>query len=234
MERKALITEIAKIYRKSGGEAKEYLCGARKLKETLGSGPTIVYCWFYSVPQKWIQVESKFFELLSLLNSFELETILTKSTRAMARTLKPMIFYNEISSQLKNFASAVHKEYSTWDNFADSLTHEEVFTMFDRLRKYKNIRLTFKNLSAMKIFVGTSDDLLILDTHVGRTLGLSKNEIDKCRIRKSDFKNLLEISDRITCALKTSGFDVTTVIWSLAIWFDKTKTLARELLPSKF
>jgi hypothetical protein len=54
---KEIVKEVAEIYSKNGAE--EYLRRARKLKELYGPSFTIVYCWFYSVPQKWTQVEPK-------------------------------------------------------------------------------------------------------------------------------------------------------------------------------
>lgn len=59
---KTIVKDVAEIYQESGDEAEEYLHKARMLKEEFGPGLAIVYCWFYSVPQKWTQVEPKIFE----------------------------------------------------------------------------------------------------------------------------------------------------------------------------
>ena len=48
----SIVKEVADIYRESGKEAEEYLRKARRLKERFGLGLAIIYCWFYSVPQK--------------------------------------------------------------------------------------------------------------------------------------------------------------------------------------
>ena len=53
----SIVKEVSQIYRESGVDAQEYLYKARKLKERFGSGLALVYCWFYSVPQKWTRVE---------------------------------------------------------------------------------------------------------------------------------------------------------------------------------
>lgn len=223
--------EVIKIYRESGKEAREYLRKARKLKEKFGSGLAVTYCWFYSVPQKWTQVEPKIFELAKKTNSFHLDTVLTIPKKNLAATLKPMIFRNEISSQLKNFCKAIKSEYSSWDNFADALKKESFFGIFGKLRKYKNIRLTFKNLAAMKIFVGMDNDLIILDTHVAKALGIKKSERSRYITRGTTLQNLLDFSKEITNGLRKKGFsDVFTAKWSLAIWFNKTNTHADELL----
>jgi endonuclease III len=227
----SIVKEVADIYRESGNEAEKYLRKARGLMERFGPGLAIIYCWFYSVPQKRTQVEPKIFELMRLTNSFDLDTILAMSTENFVMALKPMIFYNEISSQLKNFCKVIKDEYSSWDKFAGALSQESIFETFKKLRKYRNIRVTFKNLSAMKIFVGMKNDLLILDTHIAKVLGIDKNEASKCRVQETLFKDLLEKSRERTDELKKRGVNVCIAKWSLAIWFNKTKTLADKLLP---
>ena len=226
----SIIKEVAEIYRESGNEAEEYLREARRLKEKLGPGLAVVYCWFYSVPQKWTQVEPKIFELMKHTNSFDLATILSMPQRAIASILKPMIFYNEISLQLQNFCRAIKNEYSSWNHLAEALTRECILSLFEKLRKHRNIRLTFKNLSAMKILVGMDDDLLILDTHVAKVIGLKENEMNKYRIRVPFFLSLLELSKRITNELGRKFNEITTTKWSLAIWFYRTRIRAEELL----
>ncbi|MBS7633293.1 hypothetical protein KEJ15_06730, partial [Candidatus Bathyarchaeota archaeon] len=84
------------------------------------------------------------------------------------RILRPIVFYNEISFQLKNFCKAVYNEFNSWDFFANELNGKSIFAIFEKLRKHKGIRLSFKNLAAMKIFVGMDDDLLVLDRHVAK------------------------------------------------------------------
>lgn len=194
----SIVKDVAEIYRESGNEAEEYLNKARGLKEKFGTGPAIVYCWFYSVPQKWTQVEPKIFELSKYTSSFDLNTILKIPTESLAMTLKPMIFHNNISLQLKKFCEVIRSEYHSWDSFDKALSEENVFTIFRRLRSFKATRVTFKNLSAMKIFVGMDNNLLILDTHVAKVLGISKNEVSRYRIQERFFKNLLAFSKKIT------------------------------------
>jgi hypothetical protein len=174
-----MTTEIFQIYRESGAEAKDYLRKARKLEGLYGPAFATIYCWFYSVPQKWVQVEPKIFELAERTNFFSLDRVLAIPTEKLTTMLKPLIFRNEISLQLKNFCRAVKKEYSSWGKFADVLKKESIFTIFEKLKKYKNIRLTFKNLAAMKIFVGMDDDLIILDVHVAKVLGIDKYKRSK-------------------------------------------------------
>lgn len=72
-----IVKEVAEIYRRSGKEAEEYLHKARRLREKFGPGLAVVYCWFYSVPQKWTQVEPKIFELGRRTNFFDLNMMLT-------------------------------------------------------------------------------------------------------------------------------------------------------------
>lgn len=227
----SIVKEVAEIYSRAGNEAEEYLLKARKLEKKLGPGPAIVYCWFYSVPQKWTQVEPKIFELMKFTNSFNIDKIILMSVEEIAAILKPMIFYNEISFQLKSFCKAIRNEYHSWDKFVKKLCKESIFSTFRRLRKHRNIRLTFKNLAAMKIFVGTDDDLIILDVHVGRVLGMNKGELGKYRVHERLFKDLSMFSGKITDELKRKGFqDITMIKWSLAIWFDKAKMQAKSLL----
>jgi len=142
-----------------------------------------------------------------------------------------MIFYNEISFQLKNFCRAIKDEYGSWEKFAEAIEKQDVFSVFKKLRKHRGIRLTFKNLAAMKSFVGLSNDFLILDTHVAKVLGISKDIRNKYRVQEKLFKDLLLFSDRITQVLEREGFQkVTTIEWSLAIWFNMAGILAGELL----
>ena len=102
-----IVKDVTRIYRESGNEAEEYLRKARRIKERFGPGLAIIYCWFYSVPQKWTQVEPKIFEIMKRTNYFDLDTMSKVSKEELATTLKPMIFYNEISIQLKNFCKAI-------------------------------------------------------------------------------------------------------------------------------
>ena len=226
----SIVEDITNIYRVSGGEAESYLSKARKLEEICGYGPAVVYCWFYSIPQKWTQVEPKIFELMKHTKSFDLDVILSMPQRKIGSILRPMIFYNEISFQLRNFCSAVKNGYSSWDLFARVLKQENIFTIFETLRSHRNVRVTFKNLSAMKIFVGMDNDLLIIDTHVAKVMGIRKKEINKYRTQKPLFSELLEISRQVTRALRRKFKDVTMAEWSLAIWFNKAKMLSEELL----
>lgn len=226
----SMVEDIAKIYGQSGGEAERYLSKARKLGEICGYGPAVVYCWFYSVPQKWTRVEPKIFELMKYTKSFDLDIILSMPQRKIGSILRPMVFYNEISLQLRNFCSVIKSRYSSWHLFARVLTQESIFAIFRSLRSHRNVRVTFKNLSAMKIFVGMDNDLLIIDTHVAKVMGIGKKEIIKYRTQEPLFSKLLEISRKVTRELRRKFEDVTMAEWSLAIWFNKAKILSNELL----
>lgn len=227
----SVIEDITQIYRKSASEAEKYLDKARKLGKVLGHGPAVVYCWFYSVPQKWTQVEPKIFEIMQHTKSFDLDVIFSMSLSNIASILRPMIFHNQISYQLKNFCSAIKTEFSSWGRLAEALRKEGIFEMFGRMKNYRNIRVTFKNLAAMKTFVGMDDDLLILDTHVAKVMGISRNELSKFRTQGLLFKNLLEVANEVTIKLRMKGFsDVSMIKWSLAVWFDGAKITADELL----
>ena len=226
-----IVEDVAEIYRESGVDAEEYLHKARKIKEKFGSGLATVYCWFYSIPQKWTQVEPRIFELAKHTKFFDLKTILSMPSEELATLLKPMIFSNEISLQLKNFCRVVQDEYSSWEGFAEVIEKEGIFSIFKKLRKHGSIRVTFKNLAAMKSFVGLSNGFLILDTHVAKVLGISKNMRNKYRVQEKLFKSLLVFSNRITQALERNGFQkMTTIQWSLAIWFNKARIPVNDLL----
>ncbi len=67
-----IVEEVTWIYSQSSNQAEEYILKARKLTEKFGSGLAIVYCWFYSIPQKWTQVEPKIFELAKETNFLDL------------------------------------------------------------------------------------------------------------------------------------------------------------------
>lgn len=229
-EIKSILEHVAEIYRKSGCEAEVYLTKARKLKEAFGTGPAIVYCWFYSVPQKWTQVEPNVFELMECTKLFDSDVILLMQPKVIASVLRPMIFHNEISLQLKNFCSATKSEYSSWDSLGKALREESIFEIFSRLRKNRNIRVTFKNLAAMKAFVGMNNDLIILDTHVAKVMGIGRSELRRFRFHESYFKNLLDKANKVTTVLKKEFSDISTIRWSLAIWFEKAEISARELL----
>lgn len=228
-EIKKLGSSIAQIYSKSGADAEKYLHEARKLKDLHGAGFAVIYCWFYSVPQKWISVEPKIFELAKKTDLFDMNAVLSKPSSEIARILKPMIFRNRISDQLKNFCAAIKYEYFSWEDFAEALRNDDVFVIFQKLRKHRNIRVTFKNLSAMKIFVGGDDSLFILDRHVARVMGISEKELAGSKVQEARFKKLLKRTGRITDRLG-KNFKGGTVSWSLAIWFDKSGISANNLL----
>jgi len=226
-----IVNDIIRIYYESGKDAGKYLYKARKLREKFNSGLAIVYCWFYSIPQKWIFIEPKIFELARYTKFFDLNLLLDISPEQIAYILKPVIFYNRIAIQFKNFCEAVKEEYCSWDNLANRLAWESIFVIFEKLRTYRGVRITYKNLAAMKIIVGNDDDLLILDTHVAKVLGIGGSEINKYRTQKMLFEKLLNYSRRITDRLRNKGLrKITTSRWSLAIWFNKTKTSADDLL----
>jgi endonuclease III-like uncharacterized protein len=79
------------------------------LEKKFGSGPAIAYCWFYSVPQRWTQVEPKILEAMKKTNYFDLNTMLVMSEESLAVMLKPIIFYNNIAQQLKRFCEAINR-----------------------------------------------------------------------------------------------------------------------------
>lgn len=229
---KDIAEDVSRIYRRNRKDAEGYLCKARKLEEKFGSGLAIVYCWFYSVPQRWTQLEPRIFELMRLTDSFGLDTILSTSKEELAAMLKPTIFHNEIAFQLKNFCNVVKGEYESWESFTKVIKERDVLSVFKKLRKNRGIRLTFKNLAAMKSFVGLSNDLLILDTHVAKVLGISKDLRNKYRVQEKLFMHLLTLANLITQRLEREGFrKMTTIQWSLAIWFNKAKISSNDLLP---
>ena len=227
----SIVKDIANIYQERGKDAEEYLGKARKLEDKFGSGFAIVYFWFYSVPQRWSQVEPKIFELMRPTNSFDLNTVLQMRRENVTSALRPLIFYNEISLQLRNFCRAIKYEYSSWDNFVRELREDSIFSIFRKMRLYRNIRLTFKNLAAMKSFIGINDDIVIPDVHVASILGMKKAELNKYRTQERLFNELLIFSREITKELKRKGFQrITMIKWSLAIWFYKARMDAKRLL----
>jgi hypothetical protein len=226
-----LTMKILKIYEEKFKDATIYLERARRLRNKLGSGFSVVYCWFYSVPQKWTMLEPKIFALANKTNNFDLKFILQIPTSKLAELMKPLIFYNKISLQLKNFSKAVEREFSSWDGFVEEIEKKSIFDIFKILSEYSNIRVTFKNLASMKIFIGQENDLLILDTHVANVLGINKNDLHKYRSREDYFKSLLKLAHMITNKLKHYGLtEVTVVKWSLSIWFYETKIPGEALL----
>jgi len=230
---KRVVADVADIYDKHSWQAREYVLRARRLSEQLGTGPAIVYSWFYSVPQRWVQVEPQIFRLIKETNSYDLDTILSLSEKKLAAMMRPVIFYNQISTQLKNFCRTVRDSYISWDHLAGALGKESIFALFETLRNYRNNRVTFKNLAAMKSFVGMSDDLVILDTHVAEVMEISREEAGKCRTRMECFKNVLGTANRVTKELETAGIkDVSTIKWSLAIWFRKANIREHSLLSN--
>jgi len=228
----SIVEDVADIYHTSGRDAEEYLYKARKLKEEYGPGLAVVYCWFYSVPQKWSQVEPKVFDLMKKANSFDLDEMLAMPVESLASKLKPIIFYNKIALQLKRFCETIRAKYGSWGLFCDILCEENIFSIFKALRRFEDIRLTFKNLAAMKIFVGLEDNLLILDTHVAKVLGINNKEASKYRVRELLFRSLLTRHDEITERLRLRGIDTCMAKWSLAIWFNGAKIKANSLLLS--
>jgi hypothetical protein len=227
----ALTMKILKIYKEKSKDAIIYLERARKIKDELGSGFSVVYCWFYSVPQKWTILEPKIFKLANKTNNFDLDFILQTSTSKLAELMKPLMFYNKISLQLKNFCEAIKKEYFSWDEFVKEIKKESIYNIFKTLNKHSNIRVTFKNLASMKIFIGKEDDLLILDTHVANVLGIEKKYLHKYRLKENYFRSLLKLAYTITDRLKHYGMtEVTMAKWSLSIWFYETRTPGEILL----
>lgn len=228
-----IVRDVVHVYHEKNHQAKGHLLKARRLAGRFGTGPAIVYSWFYSIPQRWIQLEPEIFRLMRLTNAYDLDTILSLSEKRLAKMMRSVIFYNQLSGQLRNFCRAVRDSYVSWDQFAQALREENVFRVFRTLRNYKNNRVTFKNLTAMKSFVGMDNDLVILDTHVAGVMGISKQEAIKYRTQVKHFKNLLETTSRITKELETRGIkDISTIKWSLAIWFSKANINADALLSN--
>ncbi|MGC8938998.1 MAG: hypothetical protein ACP5KU_00640 [Candidatus Bathyarchaeia archaeon] len=226
-----VLKEIEEIYHLNGKDAENYLQKARRLKEYFSPGFAVVYSWFYSTPQKWIQVEPKIFKLAKHTRLFDLNALLSMPTEKISKILEPLMFRNEISIQLKNFCEVIYKKYNTWENFEHILQNQSIFVIFKKLRLHKGIRVTFKNLAAMKIFVGMDDNLIILDTHVANVLGLNKHEVNRCRVREVFFKEVLKKSEIITTELKSRNFqDVCMARWSLAVWFKKAGIKESDLL----
>jgi hypothetical protein len=226
-----LTVKVLKIYKEKFRDATIYLEKARKMKGQLGSGFSVVYCWFYSVPQRWIQLEPKIFAIAETTNNFDLNFLLHISSGKLAELLKPLVFHNKISLQLKNFSKAIRNEHFSWDMFVEKIEKESIFNIFKNLNKYSNIRITFKNLAAMKMLIGQEDNLLILDTHVANILGINKNDLHKYHRKENYFKSLLKLAYAITEKLKQYGLvKVTMAQWSLSIWFYETKTPGELLL----
>jgi len=227
-----LVRMIAEIYARYGKDAEDYLSRARSIISYLGSGTAVIYCWFFSVPQKWTQIEPKIFDLMKQTNMFNLNDISRITYTDIAFILRPMVFYNQIALQFLNFCSAIKKEYFSWDNFAKELKNREIFDIFTKLKKYRNIRLTFKNLAAMKIFVGNEDNMIIFDTHISKFMNI--NDAKKRRIIKLNadaFRHLLYFSNMITNRLRNLGFrNITLAKWSLAVWFSRSNTRSQDLL----
>jgi len=212
-------------------DADNYLKKVRKLKGEFGPGLASVYCWFYSTPQRWTRIEPEIFKLKEHTDSFDLENVSKISEIRLARLLKSLVFSNAISKQLKSYCKSIQDEYGSWAGFAQALENEDIFSIFNKLRRHHDIRLTFKNLAAMKSFVGFSDDFLILDTHVAKVLGITKESRNRYVVQDELFKGLLGFSEKITDLLKLEGWrKMTTIEWSLAIWFNKAGIHAGDLL----
>jgi len=226
------VERVKKLYPEYRDEAEEYLRKARKIKTSLGLGTAICYCWFYSIPQRWKALEPRIIKLAERTRYFNLKNIMELSYDELRCIFNSIVFHDIISLQFKKFCNAIVKIYGSWEEFEKALIQRDIVDLFNELRAEGKIRLTFKNLSAMKIIVGQDDDLIILDIHVGRFLGLSTNEVALCRQSPKAFLALMDQCFAITKELKNLGFkDISTVKWSLAIWFSKTGTSASQLLP---
>jgi len=227
-----IVEKLKELYPKFKKESIEYLKKARKIETVLGPGTAICYCWFYSVPQRWITLEPRIMKLAEKTENFNLERILKLRYSELKCFFNGIVFHNIISLQFKRFCSTIAKIYGSWEKFGEILKEKDIVALFCELRNESNIRLTFKNLSAMKIIVGRDDDLLILDSHVGNFLGLTFREITMCRQNPKAFLALIDQCHLITRELKILGLkDASTAKWSLAIWFSKAKTSASQLLP---
>ena len=225
----SLVEEISKIYHLNYKDAEIYLSKARNLINYPGIGFAIAYCWFYSVPQRWIVVEDKVFSLARYTENFNLNRLLSLSNKDLASILKPMRFYNSIAVQFKNFIRVIEL-LGSWESFFDRLCKKEIIDLFIELRKFRNIRITFKNLSAMKSFICKNDNFIILDTHVGRFLGLNKYEIVKYNTNSQKFEELMRYTNYITNLLRKNISKISAIKWSLSIWFYKSKIPANRLL----
>lgn len=228
-----VVRNSIRICEENRADAIDYLNKARKLKEEFGSGLATMYCWFYSIPQKWTQVEPIIFKLAQHTGGFDLRRIPNISITKFAELLKPIIFRNDISIQLKRFCRSVRNQYGSWESFAEALENENMFQVLRKLRRHNNIRLTFKNLATMKSFVGCHDNLIILDTHVARVLGLTEKLRSKHVVQEKLFKSLLAFSYNVTKLLERKGFkDLSVIEWSLAIWFNKVGISSNDLLTT--
>ena len=231
-ERDQVIMDICGIYEKCSTQAKEYLSKAQKLKYYYEPGVAIIYCWFYSVPQRWHKIEPKIFELASMCRQFDLQFMSEVQIGDLSKKLRPFMFYNSLSVQLKNFCKAIKREFHTWELFERTLIGDSIFDIYRRMKAFKAIRLTFKNLSAMKIFVGGDENLLILDKHVAKILRIGQSQLIKYKTNEYWFKKLLDFSSEINRELRAKLFrDITVAKWSLAIWFHESRISAKDLLP---
>jgi len=226
------VGKLKELYPRFKEEATEYLNKARKIETVLGPGTAICYCWFYSVPQRWTALEPRIMKLAEETEYFNLERILKLRYSELKCLFNGIVFHNIISLQFRRFCGAIAKIYGSWEKFGKILKEKDIVALFRELRNESNIRLTFKNLSAMKIIVGQDDNLLIPDTHVGNFLGLTFREITMCRQDPKAFLALIDQCHLITRELKVLGLkDISTAKWSLAVWFSKSKTSASQLLP---
>jgi len=228
-EVKEIVRDVTEIFQKTGQEAKDYLDKARKLKRVFGSGPAVVYCWFFSVPQKWIQVEPTIFKVMGLTKFFDLDTIIMTPIDQLATILRPIVFHNKMALYLKNFCRAIKNEYGSWKYFDEALERENIMDIIGKLRKY-NAAVTFKNLAAMKIIVGMNNNLIILDTHVSRVLGIRKKQICKFKTQNKSYAVLLRLSNIISNRLRANKYNATIAEWSLSLWFYGSGIHSSELL----
>lgn len=231
-ETQDIINDAVVIFEKNGNDAINYFNKTRKLTSQFGAGFAISYCWFYSTPQKWTYVEPKIFEISKKTQLFNLDLILEINSKSLALMFKPLLFSNELSKQFLCFCKAIKKSYGSWDNFKTSLELDDMFLIFNRIRKHKHTRLTFKNLAAMISFIGFEEKFPILDTHIGTFLGINRVKRSRFVTNENLFRNLLNFTQTITDDLSKTYPEVSTIKWSLAVWFNRTKLNSSHLLTN--
>ncbi len=231
-ESQNIVKDLLDIFKVSGIDAIDYLNRVRTLESKFGTGFAISYCWFYSTPQKWMFVEPKIFDLAERTESFDLETILEINFNELSNMFKPLLYSNELSFQFSRFCKAIKGNYGTWTNFKKAIMSENLSRILNKLRKSSNIRLTFKNLAAMASFVGNFDIYPILDTHVGKILGINKYQRAKCVIHGKSFEEVKNYSEEITSKLANTFHELTTIQWSLSVWFNGSGLSSNDLLSN--
>lgn len=221
---------LDKIYMQKLDDVNIYLFKARNIIYTLGYGSGIVYCWLYSIPQKWKMCEETFFELLRKTKKFDVDVLLSLDIRKIERITRPLGFYRKIFRDFLNFILKTYEVFGDWEGFYNTICSKDVFKLFNILKEYGFNRISLKNLSAMKAYVAGEDNVIILDRHVGRVLKIKENIIRKANLNPKIYKDILrEISNYID-HVSQNFYELTPIKLSLASWFYDTDTSASSLL----